>query len=476
MKVLYRSALAVLLIYLAGCSDQPPPPAETTAAVAEVAPPKAEVLTDEQIEKIVRSSYPFVAMYNVNNKFALRQGWNSCVADTVLKDHTMTDIARPNNDTLYIACLLDLRAEPVVIEFPAFDSKYVSLMVTAYDHYVNVPLSVTKGDFKKPGKVLFYTSRTQGYEGGPVEGIDRSFEMTGDFVSAVFRVMPHAKDAERFARIREQMKMVKPVGLAEFSGEAAAAVEAVDFPDVGQTDFDIYANNFPQVIQFALLHSSLEQSDPEDQQLLEALAAMGIEEGNNFDPAQARGYDGARFRAMAEKVWQEEFARMLDPASMKTLLPKMFKTKGNISADILLFQSVIGPIGLPHTEAVYPPVLSVDGGPMNASNDYVIHMDKEHLPPARAFWSVTLYDSANGFFIPNERKKYSVGENAGMKFNDEGGISIYIAAEQPAGVPDENWLPIERRDQDLDVIMRIYDPDLAAFSEYDPPRAQKISE
>ena len=39
-------------------------------------------------------------MYNVNNKFALKQGgWNTCDADTELKDHTMREIARPNNDT-----------------------------------------------------------------------------------------------------------------------------------------------------------------------------------------------------------------------------------------------------------------------------------------------------------------------------------------------------------------------------------------
>ena len=30
----------------------------------------------------------------------------------------MRDIARPNNDTLYIGCMLDLRAEPVILEYP----------------------------------------------------------------------------------------------------------------------------------------------------------------------------------------------------------------------------------------------------------------------------------------------------------------------------------------------------------------------
>lgn len=33
------------------------------------------------------------------------------------------------------------------------------------------------------------------------------------------------------------------------------------------------------------------------------------------------------------------------------------------------------------------------------------------------------------------------------------------AANRPEGVPDENWLPIERRDEAIDLVMRIYVPD-----------------
>ena len=35
-----------------------------------------------------------------------------------------------------------------------------------------------------------------------------------------------------------------------------------------------------------------------------------------------------------------------------------------------------------------------------------------------------------------------------------------IAAEQPLGVPEENWLPINHKDEALDIVMRIYDPDM----------------
>lgn len=69
---------------------------------------------------------------------------------------------------------------------------------------------------------------------------------------------------------------------------------------------------------------------------------------------------------------------------------------------------------------------------------------------AKAFWSATLYDTKQGFFIPNEQKKYSVGQNAGMKLNASGGIEIHVAAKQPKGVPAENWLPITREDLGID--------------------------
>ena len=179
------------------------------ALLAATAPASAVDPSEADMENLVKRSYQYVAMYNVNNKFAMKHGgWNTCDADTRLKDHTMREIARPNNDTLYISCLLDLRKDPVILEMPAFDSDYVSLMVTGYDHYVNVPKSTRLDDFEKPEKMLFYSARTEGYDGEPVEGVDEIFEASGDFISAVLRIMPHARDEDRFKRIVGQMEQV----------------------------------------------------------------------------------------------------------------------------------------------------------------------------------------------------------------------------------------------------------------------------
>ena len=469
----FTSLLALLL--LVGCGKDESSQATsveqskaTTAATSE--------LTDEQIENIVRRSYQYVAMYNVNNKFAIAQGgWNKAVADTRLKDHTMADIARPNNDTLYISAMLDLRKDPMILDIPAFDSKYVSLMVTGYDHYVNVPLSVTKGDFKKPEKVLFYTSRTEGYDGSKAEGVDRNFKMTGDFVSAVFRVMPHANDKALFEKIIGQMESVKVMTLSELQGKPAKAIDDVQFPGVGKTDPDVYENNFLEVMQFVVNHTSFDPENNVDKTFLAAIKPLGIEPGKTYDKNKVANIDGKRFRAMADRIRETEFARGMDPAETAKFISSLFQPKGKIDQDLLLLQSVMGPIGLPVTEAVYPPVTTKDGQPMNAQNDYVIRMSKDKLPPAMAFWSLTLYDSANGFFIPNDSKKYSVGENAGMKLNADGGIDIYVAATKPEGVPAENWLPINRKDERLDVILRMYVPDLEKLKTYTVPKAEMIA-
>lgn len=433
-------------------------------------------LSDKDIENIVRRSYQYVAMYNVNNKFALSQGgWNTVKADTQLKDHTLSDIARPNNDTLYTGCMLDLRKDPVIISIPSYDSKYVSLMVTAYDHYVNVPMATRLGDFQNPEKILLYSARTEGYSGEPVEGVDRVFETSGDFVSAVLRVMPHANEPERFNRIIEEIQSVKLVTLSEHQGGQAKPIDDIEFPPVGKTDADVFEHNLLEVMQFVFNHTTFDPSDEIDQAILAAFQPLDIAPGKTYDATRVAEIDGAGFRKAAEGIVRREMSKATDPEWAKRNMLGLFQPKGQMNLERLLFQSIIGPIGLPASEAVYPAITTTSGKPMNAMHDYVLRMKGHEMPPATGFWSATLYDTKNGFFIPNDRKKYSVGENGGMKLDADGGIAIYVAAEQSENMPEENWLPINRGDYGVDIIMRLYAPDLERFQSWTAPKAEKIS-
>ncbi len=440
----------------------------------------APQLTDNRIEQIVQRSYQYVAMYNVNQKMALAEegvttkGYNRGMRKTDLLDHTVQFIARPNNDVLYQLAMLDLTKDAIVFEIPAIDSKFVSMMATGYDHYVTIPMSTVKGDFKKPQTILFYTKRTEGYHGENIKGIDKTFEMTGDFVSLVMRVMPHADQPERHKRIVSEIHAIRGMSLAEFLGKPKPEADEVQFPPYGKTDADIFGNNLLQVMQFVFNHTTFDPNFELDRKVLALYAPLGIAPGKKYNPEKVAKIDGKRFREISIKVRDEEIAKMNNSKFIARILPTLYLPKGQAGLESLLLVSVVGPIGQPISEAMYPPIVTEDGSPMNALHDYVIRMTKDELPPANAFWSFTLYDAVNGFFIPNERKKYSVGENAGRKLNKDGGIDIYIAAEKPAGVPDENWLPIQRKDLELTVTLRIYAPDLEKMKTWKAPKVEML--
>ena len=272
IKTSFLTVIALCLPLVACDKGQPTAGTTTTSAKPAIE------LSDAEVENLVKRSWQSVAMYNVNNKGAmLYGGWNLCDVDTKLKDHTLKVIARPNNDSLYITCMLDLRKEPVILDMPAFDSKYVSLMVTGYDHYVNIPVSTRQGDFKQAEKILFFSERTEGYEEGEqVEGVDRTFEASGDFLSAVFRVMPHANEAQRFERIKDQMQSVKLLTLSELRGGSARPIDDVDFPPVGEKDTDVFENNLLEVMQFVFNHTSFDPDSELDQKLLALYKPLGV--------------------------------------------------------------------------------------------------------------------------------------------------------------------------------------------------------
>ena len=466
-----------------GCTNQPEESAPVGGGESAVV-----ALTEREMEELVKRSYPYVAMFNVNNKFALDAenplssgGYNRVKANTELTDHTVQAIARPNNDTLYVVAMVDVTEEPIVMKMPAFDSKYVSLMVTGYDHYVNIPMSTGTGDFGKPSTILFYSERTPDYDGGPVEGVDKVLEVTGDFVSAVLRVMPHAAEPERLETNRAAMSNVTLEPLSQFLGKEKSGAGLMDnkedsarFPKFG-SDFEIFEDRFLEVMQFVVNHTTFDPDNELDTALLKILKPLGVEPGKEFKPEAVANIDGAALRKTAERIAAQSLAKMDDDVFLSENLTKTFQPKGEMTVDLLAIQSVIGPIGQPAQEALYPPVNTEDGEPMNAMHDYEIVMTPDNMPPAMAFWSVTLYDTENGFFISNDRKKYSVGENAGYKLDENGGIRIVIAAEQPEGVPEENWLPIERKDVDLNVIMRLYSPDLEKYKSWESPKAKRLS-
>ena len=90
-------------------------------------------------------------------------------------------------------------------------------------------------------------------------------------------------------------------------------------------------------------------------------------------------------------------------------------------------------------DAVYPETsVDANGAPLTGERRYALHFDRAQLPPARAFWSLTLY-SPDHYLVPNAIGRYTL-RDTNLKRNADGSIDVAIQADAPSG-DQTNWLP-----------------------------------
>jgi hypothetical protein len=113
-------------------------------------------------------------------------------------------------------------------------------------------------------------------------------------------------------------------------------------------------------------------------------------------------------------------------------------------------------------DALYPSLdKGPDGKPLDSGRRYILHFDRDHLPPARAFWSVSMYDQRL-FFTPNAINRYAIGDRDNLKFNPDGSLDIYIQRGAPGGERDRNWLPAPAAGN-FTITLRLYWPEQRAL-------------
>lgn len=93
---------------------------------------------------------------------------------------------------------------------------------------------------------------------------------------------------------------------------------------------------------------------------------------------------------------------------------------------------------------------------------------------ARYFWSITAVDGERFRVIPNALKRYSLGSQSPLKFNDGGSLTLAFAPRLPKGFPESNWLPTPERTK-YNLTLRFYGPpkDLANGKYYPPALGRK---
>ena len=356
-------------------------------------------------------------------------------------------VVRPNFDTLYSSAWLDLTAGPVKLTAPDTDDRYY--MLPCIDMWTDV--------FANPGK------RTTGT--GSAEWVIVGPGHTGELPTG----MPVINAPTPYVWIigRTQTNGVEdyPAVHAVQDGYAITFLgsepERVVDPDYDVTTEPLKTVNGMAVLDYFAYAATLLSANPphaSDFSQMARIALLGIEPGKPFDGGRFSAADAAELEAGKA----DALAAML--ASLPTLGASVngwtvMTDNIGVYGNSYFKRAVVTLIGLganPPEDAVYPLLnVDADGDPTTGNHDYVIHFDAGDLPPANAFWSVTMYD-AEGFQVANELDRFAIGDRDALTFDADGSLNLYVQHANPGPEKESNWLPAPLGP--LGVTMRLYAP------------------
>jgi hypothetical protein len=373
--------------------------------------------------------------------------WNEFRHYTNLSTPEVAPFRAPNNDTLYSIAWLDVRNEPVVLSAPATDERYWCAQVLDFDSNTLTNFGA-RLDGTKAGQ---FAVLGPNWKGDLPSGLTRSIQSPTGFVLILLRVLVDGpKDLAAAVRIQSQFTFAP---LSQNSGQQQAQSATVS------DSVPLFKASSPAERMKVL--DRLLKLDPQrvgEEALLTQFAGIGLGPGK----AQLVTQPGLETLARAE-------ADAL--AAIRAAGPKtgtlvngwlvMSEGIGTYGFDYLQRASVWegGPLANVPEESLYPSaIVDSTGLPLDGKqNAYTIHFPPGQLPPVDFFWSVTMYDRETGMLVANPIDRYSIGNRTpGLKFGEDGSLTIYLQHAKPAQDQQSNWLPAPSGPFYLS--MRLYGP------------------
>lgn len=353
-------------------------------------------------------------------------------------DASFRDVVRPNADTLYSLLWFDVGREPLIVTLPDTGGRYH--VVPIMDMWTDV--------FATLG------SRTTGTAGGPVALVGphwkgalpkgmRTIVSPTEIGWIIGRIQTNG--ADDYANVHKMQAGFAAAPLSAWGKPHAPTPARIDpAVDDKTPPVDQVAALKPDAF-FALFADLMKHNPPHasDYAILLRMERVGIVPGQGFDlsradPAVQRGLSRA-----ATDAWQ----RIVQRRRGLTLTPNGWVALGNalgVYGNDYLQRAFIGFAGLgalPPEEAIYPMApLDGDRKPLTGASRYVLHFGKDELPPADAFWSLTMY-GADQFFAANSLNRFAIGDRDKLAYNPDGSLDLYIQHETPGADRQANWLP-----------------------------------
>lgn len=346
----------------------------------------------------------------------------------------------PNNDTLYGGSFLDLSAGPVVLSVPPMPGRYYSLtLMDAYFYPVEYIGSRTVG--QQGGRYLIVGPHWQ----GPVPaGIDRVYRSTTPSLSVYQRIYFRSRaDVPEVVQLQDQITFTP---LARYL-DPTAVVAAPDTAPALRVN-PLQVSDPVQVLQIANRYMADNPPPEQDRSLLQYIAPLGIGPGLPLPTDEAAL---AVLREGAAMAGRTMTSLLLDgfPVRNGWQVPPTDLGRrsavGGIATQAMVQLRSIG-INWSEEAVYYTAYADAQGHHLNGNRSYTLTFPAGQLPPVVTdqfgFWSVTLYDRAQGRFVDNPAHKYVVRSADPLQFNADGSLTLYIQPTPPADPAQmANWLP-----------------------------------
>jgi hypothetical protein len=362
-------------------------------------------------------------------------------------------VVRPNFDTLYSSAFIRLD-EPMVLSVPAAgDNHYLLPMYDMFGEVFACPGTRTTGN---DAQVLLLTP--PGWSGDVPDGV-RRIEAPHTMLWIIGRTEASPATYDKVHAFQRGMQL-QP--LSTWPGEPPAVTGTIDptVDDVTPPLAQVFALDAAAFFSEATELLSRYPARTFDQTILMRIERVGVRAGEVLDVSAQPQDVRSALQATAAAAQARITARQKNLGIAVNGWRLAFENMGSYGQDYLQ-RACVELVGLGANladDAVYPlTYVDADGRPYSGDHRYVLHFDADEVPPARAFWSLTLYDD-DGFQVPNPLNRFAIGDRDGLRFNDDGSLDLYIQADSPGTDRESNWLPAPTGSFNL--CLRLYYPEL----------------
>jgi hypothetical protein len=366
-----------------------------------------------------------------------------------------TAVQTPNSDTPYSFGWLDLRAEPIVLTLPKIEAnRYFSVqLVDSYTY--NFDYLGTRATGNDGGSFLI---AGPGWTGETPAGVIKVIQAETDFVLAIYRTQ--LLGPEDIDNVRAIQAAYELAPLSTFAGTPSpAAVPPVDFAVPLSAADERSSLELFNLLSFVLQYVPV-LTDEKD--LRDRFARIGIVPGASIDFAALSSEMAEALKAGMADGQAEIDARRKTTETSENL----FGTRAFINGDYVnrAVGAQMGILGNSKEEAFYGLFgTSEDGKPLSGDKSYVIRFEEGQLPPAKAFWSLTMYGLPDQLLVANPIDRYLINSAMlpDLVTGDDGSTSIHLSATKPQGEKAKNWLPAP--EGPFMVVLRVYYPEASVL-------------